>query len=107
MKFMVEKVWEIRDHQLNAFGKVEGIGRDKIAKSYRPKTDLELHDFCRRVERDGQLAQRKLIEANLPLVVSIAKRYVRRGLFFLDPIQEGKPGLIRAGGKVEYEKGVK
>src|SRR4029453_4829843 len=70
MKFMVEKVWEVRDHQLNAFGKVEGIGRDKIAKSYRPKTEPELHDFCRRVERDGQLAKKKLIEANLRLVVS-------------------------------------
>ncbi|MEO8475444.1 MAG: sigma-70 factor domain-containing protein, partial [Actinomycetota bacterium] len=69
LKFCVQKVWEIRDHQLNAFGKVEGIGREKIAKSYKPKTEDELGTWLHRVERDGQLAKRKLIEANLRLVV--------------------------------------
>ena len=60
-----------------------------------------------RDETDGLLAKQALVEANLRLVVSIAKRYVGRGMLFLDLIQEGNLGLIRAVEKFDYAKGFK
>ena len=60
-----------------------------------------------RAVRDGEEAKDELISANLRLVVSIAKRYVGRGMLFLDLIQEGNLGLMRAVDKFDYTKGFK
>src|SRR6201747_354136 len=55
--------------------------------------------------KDGKAAKQQLISANLRLVVSVAKKYTGRGMTLLDLVQEGNPGLIRAGGKFDYAKG--
>ncbi len=77
------------------------IGRIPLLK---PQEEI---DLAKRMEKGDQLAKQKLIEANLRLVVSIAKRYVGRGLSLLDLIQEGNTGLLRAVEKFDYRKGYK
>ena len=70
-------------------------------------TAIEEVSLAKRIERGDMAAKNKLIEANLRLVVSIARRYMNRGMSFLDLIQEGNLGLMRAVEKFDYRRGYK
>ena len=92
----------------------EGVGIDDPVRMYLKEigrvpllTSEEEVDLAMRMEANDEEAKRKLAEANLRLVVSIAKRYVGRGMLFLDLIQEGNLGLIKAVEKFDYRKGYK
>ncbi len=92
----------------------EGIAIDDPVRMYLKEigkvallTSEEEIELAQRIEAGDMVAKKKLAEANLRLVVSIAKRYVGRGMLFLDLIQEGNLGLIKAVEKFDYRKGYK
>ena len=103
--------FEDNDFEVNI---LEGIALDDPVRMYLKEigrvpllTPEEEVDLAKRIEQGDEEAKRRLTEANLRLVVSIAKRYVGRGMLFLDLIQEGNLGLIKAVEKFDYAKGFK
>ncbi len=105
---------EVSKEELEDLSVPEGINIDDHVKMYLKeigKVDLlspeEELSLAKRMSEGDEEAKKRLAEANLRLVVSIAKRYVGRGMLFLDLIQEGNLGLIKAVDKFDYTKGYK